>query len=249
MLEDTRVLALDALNDNTYSLLLEAPKIARFARAGQIAHVTCPGCLLRRPFGICDADKTAGTLRLCFEVRGEGTQALTRLRVGDTLSVNGAVGYGFEKIGLRRTLVVGGGIGVFPLLYTARLNGNADALLAFREKSRIVLKEDFETVCKSVTVATDDGSYGFHGYAADAVRKLLQEESYECVCVCGPKVMMKTVAEVCAELGVECYVSLEERMGCGVGACLACVCQTMLGQKRVCIDGPVFDATEVRWDA
>lgn len=248
MLEDTRVVSLTPLNDTTYSLLLAAPQIASAARAGQLAHVSCPGFLLRRPFGICDADKEAGTIRICFEVRGDGTEALAAVKVGDTLSVNGAVGYGFEKISGRRVLFVGGGIGIFPLLYAARFASEATAALCFRDKSRAVLTRDFAAVCKEIFLATDDGSLGYHGYAAGLVRELLDTHEYDCVCVCGPKIMMKTVSEVALEKGLECYVSLEERMGCGVGACLACVCQTMLGQKRVCIDGPVFDAKEVRWD-
>ncbi len=249
MLEDTKVLRLTALNDTTYSLLLHAPQIAAAARPGQIAHVSCPGFLLRRPFGICDADADKGTIRLCFEVRGDGTRALLNLREGDTLSVNGAVGYGFEKIAGKKVLFVGGGIGIFPLLYAARAAKESVAALAFRDKSRVIMEDDFAAVCQSVHVATDDGSYGFHGYAADLVKKLLECETFDCICVCGPKIMMQTVSVVAKNAAIPCYVSLEERMGCGVGACLACVCQTMLGQKRVCIDGPVFHAEEVRWDA
>ena len=249
MLEDTRVVSLDRLNDTTYSLTLRAPKIAAAARAGQLAHVTCPGFLLRRPFGICDADAAEGTIRVCFEVRGDGTEALAKVNAGDVLSVNGAVGHGFEDINGRRVLFVGGGIGIFPLLYAARFAGVATAALCFRDKSRVVLAPDFAKVCKEIFLATDDGSLGFHGYAADLVNELIATHEYDCVCVCGPKIMMKTVSEVALGAGLDCYVSLEERMGCGVGACLACVCQTMLGQKRVCIDGPVFDAKEVRWDA
>lgn len=249
MLEDTKVVSLTPLNDTTYSLILSAPEIAKAARAGQLAHVSVPGFLLRRPFGICDADAKEGTIRLCFEVRGDGTEALARVKVGDTLSVNGAVGYGFERIKDRRVLFVGGGIGIFPLLYAARFAGESTAALCFRDKSRVVLAQDFAKICKEIFLATDDGSLGFHGYAADLVRELIATHEYDAVCVCGPKIMMKTVSEVALAAGLDCYVSLEERMGCGVGACLACVCQTMLGQKRVCIDGPVFDAKEVRWDA
>lgn len=249
MLEDTKVVSLSALNETTYSLVLRAPKIAAAARAGQLAHVSCPGFLLRRPFGICDADQKEGTIRICFEVRGDGTEALTKVKVGDTVSVNGAVGYGFEKIADRRVLFVGGGIGIFPLLYAAKFAKEATAALCFRDRSRVVMAEDFAKVCKEIFLATDDGSLGYHGYAAGLVKDLLKDHEYDAICVCGPKIMMKTVSEVAAEAGIDCYVSLEERMGCGVGACLACVCQTMLGQKRVCIDGPVFDAKEVRWDA
>lgn len=249
MLEDTRVVSITPLNDTTYSLILAAPQISSAARAGQLAHVSCPGFLLRRPFGICDADPVAGTIRICFEVRGEGTESLAKVKVGDTLSVNGAVGSGFEQIKDRRVLFVGGGIGIFPLLYAARFAKEATAALCFRDKSRVVLAPDFAAVCKEIFLATDDGSLGYHGYAAGLVEDLLKTHEYDCVCVCGPNIMMKTVSEVVLNAGLDCYVSLEERMGCGVGACLACVCQTMLGQKRVCIDGPVFDAKEVRWNA
>lgn len=248
MLEMTRVRAIAPLNNDSYSLVLEAPKIAAAARAGQLAHVLCEGFVLRRPFAICDADKDAGTIRLCFEVRGAGTRALAKAKTGDLLSVNGAVGHGFENLAGQKALLVGGGIGIFPLLYAAKVCQNATAALAFRTADRILLKEDFEAYCP-VHIATDDGSEGFHGYAADLARALCAEEAFERICACGPMVMMQSVAKVAADAGIPCEVSLEERMGCGVGACLACVCKTVQGTKRVCIDGPVFDSREVRWDA
>ena len=150
--------------------------------------------------------------------------------------------------------VVGGGIGVPPMLQTAKHYGsNATAILGFRDKDKIVLTEDFERSGIRVMLATDDGSAGHHGLVTDLLKVRLEEEKPDIVYACGPKVMLKFVARMCAEYNVRCQVSLEERMACGVGACLGCATPIRrddgsVTYLHVCKDGPVFEAERVVFD-
>ena len=164
----------------------------------------------------------------------------------------GLLGNGFPMKREGRYLLVGGGIGVPPMLGCAQYApGRCTAILGFRSGDRVMLEEQFRSVCSQVQVATDDGSYGFHGYVDALVRRELEgDRGYDAVLACGPRPMLRNVARAAEDFGVRCLVSMEERMGCGVGACLVCACDMADGsRKHVCEDGPVFDAREVDWDA
>lgn len=238
---------------NLYNMLIHAPEIASKAQPGQIVHLICgEGTLLRRPLSVCetvDDDK----IRLCFEVRGKGTKWLSERTPGELLDIIGPYGKGFSQGVEGRVLLVGGGIGIYPLVFAGKRNKNAKALLGFRNAGLINSVELFENNNTACDVITDDGSNGRKGLVTDLLRNELQSEGADLVCVCGPKPMMAAVAALCEEFNIRCEVSMEERMGCGVGACLACVCKTQFvdndkrGEhyKRVCIDGPVFDAKEI----
>jgi len=238
----------------TYSVRFSAPDIAKKSHPGQFIEVKCGDNFLRRPFGICEADEKSGEIRFCFEVRGAGTRFLTGLEKGSLIDVLAPLGSGFPEADGKRILLVGGGIGVFPLLSFKGRYGKArfDILAAFRTKERICLEDDFRAFCENVYVATDDGSKGYKGFAASWMREN-DIEKYDAVYVCGPVVMMKTCAKAAAEKKVPCFVSMEERMGCGMGACLGCACpvKDANGEKtylRVCADGPVFDSEKILWD-
>ncbi|MBC8571002.1 dihydroorotate dehydrogenase electron transfer subunit [Zongyangia hominis] len=238
--------------DGIYDFKIQCPEMAEQAKAGQFVHIRCPGVTLRRPISICQIDRAAGTLRLVFEVKGEGTRNLAQLRVGDEMDVMGPLGNGFD---LRKTagkaVFVGGGIGVPPMVEAAAAYGaKAAAVLGFRDKSRVILEEDMKALGCDVTVCTDDGSYGRKGLVTDAVKELLMEGDVNAIYACGPMVMLEALATLAKEYGVRCQVSLEERMGCGVGACLVCACKTKTkdgeeNYSHVCKNGPVFDAQEV----
>ena len=149
-------------------------------------------------------------------------------------------------------LLVGGGIGIPPMLGCAQYtSGKSTAILGGRSQDKIILTNSFEDECAKVLVATDDGSMGHHGFVDALVRQELSENNnYDAVLACGPKPMLRNVAKVAEEFGVPCQVSMEERMGCGVGACLVCACDMADGsRKHVCKDGPVFDSKEVDWNA
>ena len=238
------------LNEFACSLTLEAEGMEPQG-PDQFVHVKCGHSrLLRRPISICDWGKNR--LRIVFEVRGEGTEWLARRKAGDTLDVLGPLGCGFQVEREARCLLVGGGIGVPPMLGCAQYApGRCTAILGFRSGDRVMLEEQFRSVCSQVQVATDDGSYGFHGYVDALVRRELEgDRGYDAVLACGPRPMLRNVARAAEDFGVRCLVSMEERMGCGVGACLVCACDMADGsRKHVCKDGPVFEAREVDWDA
>lgn len=243
------VLKAEKLNPYAYALTLEGGALAEGAQCGQFVHIKCGDAqLLRRPISICDVSGTQ--LRVVFEVRGEGTQWLAQCKAGDTLSVLGPLGHGFAPTG-RKIVVVGGGIGVPPMLYTAKCaGGEVHSVAGFRSADRAMLLDELEAVCQTVSVASDDGTLGYHGFVDAVLRVKLSEGGYDGVLCCGPKPMLKSVVKVCREYGVSCQVSMEERMGCGVGACLVCAVQMADGtMKHACKDGPVFDAGEVDWNA
>ena len=206
------------------------------------------------------------TLRVVFEVRGEGTEWLSRRKAGDKLDVLGPLGRGFDVSG-KKLLVVGGGIGVPPLLgcakYAASRGGEVHACLGFRDEGHLMLTGDFAEYCRCLHVISDDGSTGRKGFVTELVEEFLAAEACAgdactaccgaparpVILACGPRPMLKGVAALAERYGVPCQVSLEERMGCGVGACLVCACKTADGRmKHVCKDGPVFDSREVDWN-
>lgn len=238
------------LTGTVFSLKLRAPELANDALPGQFVHVKCgEGSLLRRPISICDAKDDVVTI--VVEARGEGTKWISGRKAGERLDLLGPLGHGFDLSG-RNVILVGGGIGVPPMFYAARShNGNATAILGFRNKDSIILSDEFKRECKELYITTDDGSFGEHGFVTAPLKRLLESGGYDAVLACGPKAMLKTIAELSAAKGVPCQVSMEERMGCGIGACLVCACKTQREGKEemrhVCKDGPVFNAAEVVW--
>lgn len=236
-----------------YSIKVHCPELAKAAEVGQFANIAAEGKTLRRPISICEIDKEAGTLRFVFEVRGKGTEIIARTNVGDTLDILGPLGNGFRVPEGKRVIVVGGGIGVPPLLGIAKHSGSScTAILGFRSYDRIILDKEFERYGANVALCTDDGSVGFNGLVTVPLENTLNNVGADLVCACGPEPMIKAVIAVCDKLNVPCQVSLEQRMGCGVGACVVCSCMTVRnGQEyyaRVCKDGPVFDSKEVKFN-
>ena len=199
--------------------------------------------LLPRPFSVCDWEG-AGLLTLVYGLKGAGTKIMSGYGSGTVLRVSTPAGNGFNTQGIKECLLVGGGIGAPPLVYLSKSHANdvsMRAVLGF--KSEPFLEKDFHC---SVEVATEDGSAGFKGNVLDLIKK--SNISCEYIFACGPKPMLKALAGFAAERGLSLWVSLEERMGCGFGACLGCVCRTRAGSRKICQDGPVFEAGEVIWD-
>ena len=177
-----------------------------------------------------------------FQVRGQGTGALSRFRPGDMIDILAPLGKGFPIDKSKRTLLMGGGIGVPPLLAVAKeLADKAVAVLGFRNKELAILEEDFKSTGAKVLVATDDGSYGYHGL----VTELAAGEDFDVLMACGPGPMLRGAKALAERRGAEGYLSLEQRMACGVGACLGCAVALTDKSGReyfghVCKDGPVF---------
>ena len=219
------VIKQEQLTDSIFSLTLSAPKICELANAGQFVHISCGEArLLRRPISICDT--TEDTLRVVFTVKGEGTAWLSERKKGDELDVLGPAGHGFDLSVLGdKPVFIGGGIGVPPMLKSmkaAKAQGaQPTAILGFRNKDAVILEDEFRSV-GTVYTATDDGSYGIHGFVSAVLEEHIGE--FTSVCCCGPKGMLKALASIAENAGIPCQVSMEERMGCGIGACLVCAC-------------------------
>lgn len=218
--------------------------------------------LLPRPISICGFERQEGILRLVYRRVGKGTAEFSRLAEGDFLDVLGILGNGYDPAVLagRNVLLIGGGIGAPPLLGLAKRlaaqerqegKGSVTSVLGYRTDD-LFLKEEFEA-CGRVIAATDDGTAGFHGNVVSAAAAVFPAGgSIDAVCACGPLPMLRGVKQLARKLGAACYVSLEERMACGVGACLGCVTRTTgtdehshVRNARVCTEGPVFNAEEV----
>ena len=242
------------LNDHAVSMTLKVSDMVRntFKNPGQFVHIRCgDGLLLRRPISVCTCveDSSSDFIRIVFEARGEGTAWLASRSVGDCLDVLGLLGNGFTMKPEGRYILVGGGIGVPPMLGCANM-GHATAILGFRSADRVMMVDEFRDVCTDVLVATDDGTAGHYGFVDALVRQVLEKDgTFDGVLACGPKPMLNSVRRVAEAFNIPCQVSMEERMGCGVGACLVCTCDMQDGKrKHVCKDGPIFDSKEVNWD-
>ena len=202
---------------------------------------------LSRPISVHKWEPETLTVSFLYQVVGQGTARLAALKEGDALQLTGPMGNGFDvpDIAARyeKIALVGGGIGVAPLLLLCRELAAAgckpELYAGFRDAPYAL--EDFLPYCAAISVATDSGAVGYHGL----VTGILHPEEFDLVLTCGPNVMMQGVYRLCAEKGVPCLASLERKMACGLGACLGCTCHTKVGPKTVCQDGPVFPAQEV----
>lgn len=243
--------------EDVYSMRLSC-EAAKTAVAGQFAAVYTnnPATLLPRPLSICEIDKKNETLRIVYRVVGKGTLDLSKAREGDKLRLLAPLGNGFGvDLTHKNFVVAGGGIGVPPLLELVKqIRGEAKdakitACLGFRSNTDVILEQDFAQYADIVEISTDDGSYGAPGNVVDMLSKLAEKP--DVAYGCGPKIMLMSFAKWAADSETLCYVSLEERMACCIGACLACVAKIhkdgAMAQRRVCYDGPIFNARELAW--
>lgn len=217
-------------------------------RAGQFCMIGVGAHPLRRPIAVCKAE--GERITVCYRLKGEGTRSLASdYKAGEKLSVLLPLGNGFTLTeNQKKIAIVGGGVGIFPLISAIREfapEKEIYAYMGFRNKEAICMEYEMLRA-KKLTVATDDGSAGFHGTSVQAFLNEEKEIKPDAVLACGPTPMLRALKEATAGKGYPVYVSLEERMGCGIGACLVCVCKTKEGGRaRVCKDGPVFEAGEV----
>ena len=199
--------------------------------------------LLPRPLSVCDFDDLE--LTLVYAVVGAGTRMISGYRNGTLIRVSTPMGNGFVRSGYKNCILVGGGLGVPPLLYLSNhLSRSTQTRVLLGFKSEPFLLNEFRC---PVNVATDDGSVGYRGNVVDLLKKA-GVAGDECIFACGPKPMLRALSDFAEEHGISLWVSLEERMGCGFGACFGCVCKTKGGNRKVCDDGPVFNASEVSWE-
>ena len=256
---------------------LDAPQVAGEARAGQFIHFRVNDeydPLLRRPLSLHRIGQklkggrpkseslTLSNVEILYEVAGKGTGILAEKREGEELDILGPLGQGFNlPEGLKTAILVAGGMGVAPLMALAeeiktKVEG-LHVIVGARTKELVLCEDDFRELGVEVKVATDDGSRGYKGFATDLLKGLLSTSDVQhstIVYACGPKGMLREIAGLTAGRGVPCQISLESQMGCGVGACRGCAIKVqnpelkVAGYKRVCKDGPVFEAGEIIWE-
>lgn len=245
-----RIVRNEQIGSDVWLMEVWAPQQAAEAQVGQFCNVRVTGGtapLLRRPISYAGFDRAKGTIELLYRVVGVGTELMTRLVAGDTIDCLGPLGSTFTLSD--KMILVGGGVGIAPMLCIARnlqKGQSAEVLLGFRNKSEAFWADLFAPYPVKVHVTTDDGSLGTKGFPTVVLPNLIETYQPTAVLTCGPTPMMKGVAQVAADEGVACEVSLEERMGCGTGGCLGCGCDGKGGKRyKVCKDGPVFAAEEV----
>ena len=263
-----KILSRKEVVPNIYLMQLKAPEIAQEALPGQFIHVRCGKDnypLLRRPLSIHRIDKEKGEIFILFQVMGEGTKLLADRTIEDDLDIMGPIGNGFNIYPeSKKIMIIGGGIGIAPLLglceKSIRQGKEVRVLIGALKKELVIREENFRNLGAKVDVATDDGSYKYKGLVTDLLEETIIKEGWlpDQIFACGPKPMLRKIVEISLDNHIDCQLSLEERMACGIGACLGCVCkiktkdkkedEVKYDYKRVCVDGPIFEGSEVVWD-
>lgn len=249
----------EEIAQNIYKCVIETD-LALEAKAGQFISIFCKdeSKILPRPISICRIDLVAMTLTIVYRIVGKGTKEFSKYRHGDEIIIMGPLGNGFpcEEIDSSSSVILmGGGIGVPPMLGCARalkkLGIKTTSIMGYRNHETF-LRDEFEEV-SSLYIATEDGSCGTKGNVIDAINE--QNITGDVIFACGPKPMLRAIKNYALDNNIICYISMEERMACGIGACLACTCKSTgvdnhskVTNKRVCKDGPVFLAEDIDLD-
>jgi dihydroorotate dehydrogenase electron transfer subunit len=249
--EKAKIVSQQCIGSGIYSMIIKT-KAADEAVAGQFISVYCHDKtkLLPRPISICQVNKIEGTLRIVYRVVGGGTEEMSTYQAGDNIEIMGPLGNGFMLREGKKAILIGGGIGIPPMVQLAReLKEKADVQIVAGYRDELFLTDELKENGE-LYIATEDGSVGTKGTVIDAIKE--QAVEGDVIYACGPTPMLKAIKEYALDKGIECQLSLEERMACGIGACLACVCKskekdhhTNVNNKRICKDGPVFLAQEV----
>ena len=254
-LEQAQIVSNECLIPGVYGMTLAAPSIAEKARPGQFAMVYLEKgeLLLPRPISFCDVNLSRGTLTLVFQVVGSGTKFLSKMHPWQKLKLLGPLGNGFlvkgrENVRFSRVALIGGGVGIPPLHLLAKVFATrgtyVDAYLGFRNFP--ILIDRFRNLSDRLFITTEDGSFGHRGNITEVFES--QHRGYDEILACGPKPMLAAIARYAKKQNIPCQVCLEERMACGIGACVGCVVKVGGGYVRVCSEGPVFYGDEVVLD-
>lgn len=240
------------LNDDTVYLEFLCPYIANEAKPGQFVNVACSK-FLRRPFGIAGVNKEKGSFRIGVKLIGEGTTEIACFEEGDEVSILGPLGHGFEFDINSKYILVSGGTGVFPINfayeYLSEAGADVKVIQGFRDATQVIMNNP------SYILTTDAGDAGIKGNCCDGLNSLSAKDIEGATIACvGPLPMMKAVSSWAESNNLQCFVSMEQRMACGIGICLVCICKIKADEqgipfehKRCCKDGPVFNSKEVIW--
>ena len=246
---------------DVYKFSVKANEIVEDSKPGNFIEIRVTDQVepfLRRPISIHNLDKENGILEFIFQIKGKGTEILSRKQVGDKIDIIGPLGYGTFKLeNYRKIAIIGGGIGIFPLYELLKQakesNVETGAYLSFRNKDLVMLEDEFGKLTNNLNISTDDGSYKNKGFAIEFLKQDMEKENYECIYACGPTPMLRAVKNYAVENNINCQVSLEEKMACGLGVCLGCAVKTSASSKdapeyfHVCKAGPVFNARDVEF--
>ena len=251
-IDDFKIVENKRITEDLFILELAGNEELGEFKPGQFVQVRVddsPGTFLRRPISIHDVDYNLNTFKLLIQTAGPGTFKLAKLTPGETLNLIYPLGNSFtDPSAGESVLLVGGGVGVAPLLFMGKhllsIGCKPDWLLGFRNKERIIDLEEYKKI-GNVYLTTEDGSEGEKGYVTG--HSVLSERHYDRIYCCGPDPMMKAVGAYCRNNNINCEVSLENLMACGIGICLCCIVSTVRGNICTCTEGPVFNITELKW--
>lgn len=252
--DQVKIIDKQYIQEDVFTITFDRVPEMGTVKPGQFFNISCDTTLLRRPISVCEVTPTA--IVLAIKVIGKGTAFLSNLRVGDQMDIMGPLGNGFDLVTDSKVLVVGGGIGVAPMkaLFEAvkPKNISTDVIIGFRDQPYLL--EVFQSRADRCTVVSETDAGYLKGYVSEPLLAHLEETQYDMVYVCGPLPMLKAVAHICNEKKVNAQLLMEEKMACGVGACLVCTCKIKEGDfgfkhKRMCVEGPMFYASEVIFDA
>ncbi len=238
---------------NYYLMEIETKTIAENSKPGNFVMIGINNNydpLLKRPFGIYDVKDNS--IYIYYEVVGKGTKILSEKRSGDNLDLIGPLGNGFPELKDKKILMIAGGMGIAPIYYGIKnymQNNQVSLVYGARAKENLNLVSEIEKLnLKSILLYTDDGSLGTKGYVSSDLKKIISENDIDITISCGPEKMFESLNAVLKDENTKNYVSMEARMGCGIGVCHSCVVETVSdGYKKVCSDGPVFDMGEMKW--
>ena len=256
-----KLIKVEKLKEDIFKFSVVAKEIVKISKPGQFIEIRVTDQVepfLRRPISIYNLDKENGILEFIFQVKGKGTEILSKRKEGDFIDLIGPLGYGtFDYSKYQNLAIIGGGIGIFPLYELAKEAKseckNVYTYLGFRNKDFVTLEEEFKNISTELCLATDDGSYGKNGFAINFLKEDIKNGKIDSIYACGPMPMLRAVKALAIEENIPCQVSLEEKMGCGIGVCLGCAVKTAKSPKEspeyvhVCKAGPVFDANYVEF--
>lgn len=248
------------LNDAYFLMTIECPDFVEKAKIGQFlmikaqqeSYINDP--LLRRPFGICDIDNESGTFKILYTIIGKGTQLLSTIFSNTEIHFSEPLGNVFKLVKNQNIAIVAGGVGVAPLLWlTKSLHANGNSVTLFfggRSSKDIVIADEFKEYTSNIHITTNDGSLGVEGLVTIPLQQEL--DKFDKIYTCGPRKMLQAVTMLAVKANIPVDVSLDERMACGIGACLGCIVYVTENgkevQKRCCVEGPIFDGNIINWD-
>mgnify|MGYP001159218826 CR=1 FL=1 len=248
-LEDVKIIENIQIANNYYLMKVNGDKMAKYSKPGQFFMLQCKdhSKVLRRPISLHNVDENI--LEFYYEALGNGTKEFTKLSIGETINIQGPLGNGYDvDIKNKNIIIVGGGMGMAPLKYLIKNLDESNKVIFIaggRNAQAIKIIEKFNFKNIKIEIATDDGSIGIKGNTVDLLKEKIKNKKIDIIYTCGPHPMMLAVAEVAKENNIRCQISLEERMACGIKACVGCSILTKNGMKKVCHDGPVFESTDI----